>query len=98
MTDRAAVVGPMRLDLFLKASRLSPGRSIAQKLCAAGLVSVNNRPAKSAHVVKAGDELAIRTRSRLLVVRIEAVPHTHNTPKKEATMLYEVIKDERLAE
>ena len=86
----------MRLDLFLKASRLSPGRSIAQKLCDAGLVSINNKLAKSAHAVKPGDEIAVRTRSRLLVVRIEAVPATHNTARKEATTLYQLIKDERL--
>jgi ribosomal 50S subunit-recycling heat shock protein len=86
----------MRLDLFLKASRLTPGRSVAQKLCAAGLVSVNKKPAKSAHVVKVGDELTIRTRSRLLVARIQALPDSRNTPKREATMLYEVIRDESL--
>lgn len=86
----------MRLDLFLKASRLSPGRSIAQKLCDAGLVSINSNLAKSAHAVKAGDEITIRTRSRLLVVRIETVPATGSTPRKEATTLYQVIKDERL--
>lgn len=88
----------MRLDLFLKASRLSPARGIAQKLCAAGLVSINGKPAKSAHVIKAGDQIAMRTRSRLLVVRIETVPAARNIPRKEATTLYQVIKDERLAD
>jgi ribosome-associated heat shock protein Hsp15 len=87
----------MRLDLFLKASRLCARRSIAQKLCDAGLVSLNNKPAKSAHAVKPGDELAICTSRRLLVARIEAVPTTGNTPRKEATKLYSVIKDENLA-
>jgi ribosomal 50S subunit-recycling heat shock protein len=96
-SDQLSVVGPMRLDLFLKASRLGPARSIAQKLCAAGLVSIG-KPAQSAHVIKAGDQIAIRTRSRLLVVRIETVPATRNTPRKEATTLYQVIKDERLAD
>ena len=88
----------MRLDLFLKASRLSPGRSIAQKLCDAGLVSLNDKPAKSAHPVKSGDEIEIRTRTRLLIVRIESVPATRNTPRKEAATLYHVIKDERLVD
>ncbi|HXM35667.1 MAG TPA: S4 domain-containing protein [Pyrinomonadaceae bacterium] len=88
----------MRLDLFLKASRLAPGRSIAQRLCEAGLVSINSKPAKSAHSVKSGDEIEIRTRTRLLVVRIEAVPAIRNTPRKEAAALYQVIKDERLVD
>ena len=96
--DQLKFVGPMRLDLFLKASRLSTGRSIAQKLCDAGLVSINDNPAKSAHAVKPGDVLTIHTRSRWLVVRIAAVPATHNTPRKEAATLYEIIKDERLAD
>lgn len=88
----------MRLDLFLKASRLSTGRSIAQKLCDAGLIAVNNKPAKSAHAVKPGDEITIHTRTRLLVVRIETVPANPNTPRKEAATLYQVTRDERLAD
>lgn len=88
----------MRLDLFLKASRLCAGRSSAQKLCDAGLVSLNNKPAKSAHAVKPGDQIEIKTRTRLLVVVIEAVPATRNTARKEATALYRVIEDERLVD
>lgn len=87
----------MRLDLFLKASRLCSGRTQAQKLCDAGLVSINHQPAKSAHAVKAGDELAIRTRSRLLIVRIESVPATRNTPRNEAATLYQIVEDQCLA-
>jgi ribosomal 50S subunit-recycling heat shock protein len=88
----------MRLDLFLKASRLTTGRTLAQKLCDAGLVSINRKPAKSAHTVKPGDELAIHTRTRLLVVRIAAIPTTRNTPRKDAAALYEVIDDQRLVD
>jgi len=88
----------MRLDLFLKASRLASGRTLAQKLCDAGLVSINHKPAKSAHVVKPGDEITIRSRTRLLVVRIATVPATRNTARREAASLYEVIEDERLVE
>ena len=64
----------MRLDLFLKASRLCPRRPIAQKLCDAGLVSINGKPAKSAHSVKPGDEITMRIRSRLLTVRVNDLP------------------------
>lgn len=92
------VIGQMRLDLFLKASRLCAGRSIAQKLCDAGLVSLNHNPAKSAHAVKPGDQITIKTRTRLLVVAVETVPATRNTPRKEAADLYRVIADERLAD
>jgi ribosomal 50S subunit-recycling heat shock protein len=85
----------MRLDLFLKASRLCAGRSVAQRLCDAGLVSLNNQPAKSAHAVKAGDRISIKTKTRLLIVAIETVPTNRNTPRKEAAMHYRVIEDER---
>jgi ribosomal 50S subunit-recycling heat shock protein len=86
----------MRLDLFLKASRLTAGRSQAQKLCDAGLVSINQLPAKSAHAVKPGDLLTIRTRTRLLATRIKTLPTTRNTARRDAASLYEVIDDQRL--
>lgn len=86
----------MRLDLFLKASRLCPRRTVAQKLCDAGLVSINGKPAKSAHAVNAGDEIAIRTRSRLVVARIEKVPTGQNISRKEAPTLLQIVKDEAL--
>ena len=50
----------MRLDLFLKASRLCSRRTVAQRICEAGRVSINGSPAKSSHVVKLGDEIVIR--------------------------------------
>ena len=88
----------MRLDLFLKASRLCPRRPIAQKLCDAGLVSINHQPAKSAHSVKPGDEITMRIRSRLLTVRVHDLPIARSVSKTEATSLYQVIKDEDLSE
>ena len=86
----------MRLDLFLKASRLCLRRTVAQKLCDAGLVSINGKPAKSAHVVNPGDEIAIRTHSRLVVARVERVPAGHNTSRKEAPTLLQIVRDEAL--
>ena len=86
----------MRLDLFLKVSRLCSRRSIAQKLCDAGLVSVNGRPAKSAHSVKPEDAIKIRIRNRLLTVRVTLVPTARSVSKTEATGLYEIVEDEEL--
>jgi len=81
----------MRLDLFLKASRLSPRRSTAQQLCDAGLVTVNGGTAKSAHPVRMGDEILIRRRDRLTKVRVLSVPKTHNVARKDASSLYELL-------
>ncbi|MDQ3819322.1 MAG: S4 domain-containing protein, partial [Acidobacteriota bacterium] len=64
----------MRLDLFLKASRLVLRRSVAQQLCDAGLVSVNDAAAKSSRAVRVGDEIRLRRRNHLLTIRVLNVP------------------------
>ena len=86
----------MRVDLFLKASRLCPRRTVAQKLCDAGLVFVNGHSAKSSHSVKPGDEVDLRRRNQLIKVRVLAVPATRQTPRKEAGELYEILTEEFL--
>jgi len=88
----------MRLDLFLKVSRLCSGRSLAQKLCDAGLVSINGKPAKSAHSVKPADEIAMRVRNRLLTVRVNCIPTARSVSKTEAASLYELVKDDELSD
>ncbi len=86
----------MRLDLFLKASRLSGRRTLAQKLCDAGRVSVNGGTAKSSHTVKVGDEICIRRHQVLTTVRVLSIPTTRQTSRKEAGSLYEVLREESL--
>lgn len=81
----------MRLDLFLKASRLCPRRSIAQKLCDAGFVFVNGRQAKPAHTVKAGDEIVIRKLSEEIVARVLSVPASRNVSRRDAKELVEIV-------
>ena len=88
----------MRLDLFLKASRLSGRRTLAQKLCDAGRVSVNGNLAKSAHTVKAGDEILVRWHNKLTTVRVLSVPTARQTSRKDALSLYEVVSEESLDE
>jgi ribosomal 50S subunit-recycling heat shock protein len=83
----------MRLDLFLKASRLVLRRSIAQQLCDAGAVFVNDIPSKSAREVRPGDRISIRRRDRELVVRITSLPATKQVARADAPSLYEVISD-----
>ena len=83
----------MRLDQFLKASRLVLRRTVAQELCEAGAVSVNNTPARSARTVRVGDEIQLRRSGRLLTVRVLAVPATRQTSRSDASGLYEVLSD-----
>jgi ribosomal 50S subunit-recycling heat shock protein len=86
----------MRLDLFLKASRLCPRRTVAQKICDAGRVSINGKPAKSAHVVRTGDEISLQTRDKLIVVRVTVVPDERQTSRRDAKSLYETVSETRL--
>jgi ribosomal 50S subunit-recycling heat shock protein len=86
----------MRLDLFLKLSRLCPRRTLAQELCDAGLVLLNGRTAKSAHVVKAGDEITIRRRDTETTARALNVPAGRNVSRQDARQLVEVVSEKRL--
>jgi ribosomal 50S subunit-recycling heat shock protein len=83
----------VRLDLFLKTSRLCPRRAVAQELCDAGFVLLNGRPAKSAHVVKAGDEISLRRRDRLLVARVLEVPTRSQVSRRESATLVEILSE-----
>lgn len=84
----------MRLDVFLKASRLIPRRSLAQRFCDDGLVLVNGTVAKSSKEVKEGDHVRINRRSRVVEARIAAIPSTKQVSKSEAAGMLEMILDE----
>jgi ribosomal 50S subunit-recycling heat shock protein len=88
----------LRLDVFLKASRLCSRRTLAQKLCDAGRVSINGSTTKSSHAVKEGDEIRIRHQHKLTTVRVLSVPNARQTSRKEANTLYEVMSEESLDE
>jgi ribosomal 50S subunit-recycling heat shock protein len=83
----------MRLDLFLKASRLILRRTLAQEFCDAGRVKVNETKAKSSRDIKNGDEIEIKRSNRILKVRVLQVPNTKQVSKQNAANLYEVISE-----
>ena len=82
----------MRLDHFLKLSRLIKQRSVAKWACDAGRVSILGRKAKAGTVIKVGDELTVNLRDRTLRVRVLEIP-TGNVSKEKARDLCEVIED-----
>lgn len=86
----------MRLDLFLKTSRLCLRRTLAQRLCELSLVSVNGSPAKSAHSVKPGDEIAVRRRDKVTKIRVVSVRTSRQASRQEASTLYELLSEESL--
>jgi ribosomal 50S subunit-recycling heat shock protein len=79
----------MRLDKFLKVSRLIKRRTVANDVCAAGRVSVNGRPAKPGAEIKPGDILEIGFGSGQTRLRILALKET--VRKDEANALYEIL-------
>jgi ribosomal 50S subunit-recycling heat shock protein len=88
----------MRLDLFLKTSRLILRRSLAQKFCDANLVKVNGQTAKSSKEIKAGDEIEIKRNNRLLKLRVAEVPAKKQVARSDAANLYEILSEEILAD
>ena len=80
----------MRLDKFLKVSRLIKRRTVANEVSEMGRVFINGNPAKPAKQVKEDDVLEIEYASRTLKVRIVRVP-SGAVPAQEASSLYEVI-------
>ena len=83
----------MRLDLFLKVSRLVVRRSVAQELCDAGMIVVNGLRGKASKEIKAGDEIEIKRRTRHTVVEVVHIPETKQISKDSASDLYRVLKD-----
>ncbi|MEW9672687.1 RNA-binding S4 domain-containing protein [Ammoniphilus sp. 3BR4] len=86
----------MRLDKFLKVSRLVKRRTMAKEVCDQGRVQLNGRQAKSSSTVKLGDKLAIRYGNRLVTVHIERI--VDSTKKEEAATMYTLVSEERLAQ
>lgn len=83
----------MRLDVFLKLSRLEPRRTLAQQMCEAGAIHINGAKAKSAREVRTGDLIALRRRGRITTVRVAEIPHKPPS-KAQASAMYETISVE----
>ncbi|HZG77744.1 MAG TPA: RNA-binding S4 domain-containing protein [Paenibacillus sp.] len=82
----------MRLDKFLKVSRLIKRRTVAKDVSDQGRVWINGKEAKASSTVKPGDELTVRFGQKSVTVRVERIAET--TRKDEAAEMYTVIKEE----
>ena len=82
----------MRLDKFLKVSRIIKRRTVANDACDAEHVTVNGRRAKASYDVKENDVIEIRFGEKTLRIRVLDVRET--VAKSEASSLYEVIASE----
>ena len=79
----------MRLDKYLKVSRLIKRRTVACDACNAGRVSVNGKPQKASYEVKVGDRIEIGFGERSVTVEVTAIEETQK--KDEAKDLYKYI-------
>ena len=81
----------MRLDKFLKVSRLIKRRTVANEACDNARVTVNGRPAKASYGVKVGDIIRIAFGSRTLAVEVLAVAEA--VRKDDASAMYREIAE-----
>lgn len=81
----------MRLDKYLKVSRLIKRRTIANEACDAGKILINGIPAKASYNVKAGDRLEIAMGARALKVEVLSVDEYAS--KETAATLYRILEE-----
>ncbi len=86
----------MRLDKFLKVSRLIKRRTLAKSIADQGRITINGQVAKASTNVAVGDEMEIKFGQTLLTVKVTDVKEVMR--KHEASMLYQVIKEEKVKE
>lgn len=80
----------MRLDKFLKVSRIIKRRTVANEACDASHVTVNGRPAKASYEVKVDDEIEITFGARCVRVKVRSI--VDSTKKADAGEMYEVLE------
>lgn len=84
----------MRLDKFLKVSRLIKRRTLAKEVADQGRILVNGTKAKASTVIKLNDELQIRFGQKVVTVRVDMMKET--AKKEETVNMYTVLSEEKL--
>ena len=79
----------MRLDKYLKVSRLVKRRTVANEACDNGLVEVNGKPARASYEVKPGDRISLRFGNRNITVEVVSVRET--VKAADAAALYREV-------
>ena len=79
----------MRLDKYLKVSRLIKRRTVANEACDGGRVTINGTPAKASREVKPGDVIEIRFGAR--TTRVEVLSVSENATKADAPAMYREV-------
>ena len=85
----------MRLDKYLKVSRLIKRRTVANEACDAGRVLVNGKVARASYDVKLGDLLELQLGNRIVKVEVAEINEYAN--RETASNLYRLISEEKIA-
>ncbi|MBM7866403.1 RNA-binding S4 domain-containing protein [Heliobacterium gestii] len=85
----------MRLDKYLKVSRIIKRRTLAKEVCDGGRVTVNGRPAKAGTEVSPGDRLVLQFPQKR--IEVEIVDVKENARVDEAKELYRLLSEEALS-
>ncbi len=84
----------MRLDKFLKVSRLIKRRTIAKEVAENERIEINNKPAKPSSLVKVGDLIKISFGNKLVTVKVTKIQEL--SKKQDAENMYEIISEEKI--
>jgi len=90
-----AVSDSIRLDLFLKRTRMISRRTVAQEICAHGSIWVNGRTAKGSRLVRVGDVIQWRQPGKVRSLKVSRIPSV-NPGKREASKYYEIAATESM--
>ncbi|HJH10108.1 MAG TPA: RNA-binding S4 domain-containing protein [Metalysinibacillus jejuensis] len=86
----------MRLDKYLKVSRLIKRRTLAKEVATQGRITINGKVAKPGTVVKEGDELQIRFGQKIVTARVERLQAS--AKRDEASQMFTILSEERLTQ
>jgi len=86
----------MRLDKWLKVSRLIKRRQVAKEVCDAGRININGRLAKAGTEVKVGDKIAFSYRGRLTEAEVLIVSETMRA--ELADTMYKILSESKIEE
>ena len=86
----------MRLDKFLKVSRLIKRRTVAKEVADKGRVFINDKVAKSSTDVKVGDKIAIQFENKHVLVQVEAL--LDSTRKEDAKEMFTILEEKLIKE
>ena len=84
----------MRLDKFLKVSRIIKRRTLSKEISESSRVKVNGKVAKPSTKLNVGDEIEIEFGRSLLTIKVKEL--REHVLKEDSAMLYEIIKEERI--